>query len=169
LNAAVDRLIEDISIKVLGKPDLGKDDIVTVRGGTEFSCDMFSRLRHGEWFDAWLLWAGMKMWDKPSFVRYGYSVPLDEHFGKRGKMRCIQKPLAGWRKKVELWKNEANENGAAVPLTYFCPLNHYCSHFTLLEINERDERIYHYDSKADKGVIDGTMKSTRVRELVQVS
>lgn len=164
----MDRLIEDIS-KVLGKPDPGKDDILTIRGGTEFDCAMFSRLRHGEWFDSELLWAGMKMSDKPSFVRYDYSVPLDEYFGKRGMMRRIPRPLAGWRKRVESWREAKKKHGTAVPLTYFCPLNHNCSHFTLLEINEQDERIYHYDSKADKGVIDGTTKSTRVRELVQVS
>jgi hypothetical protein len=30
-------------------------------------------------------------------------------------MRCIRRPLAGWRKKVESWK-ETKEDGAAVPL-----------------------------------------------------
>jgi hypothetical protein len=47
-------------------------------------------------------------------------------------------------------------------------LNNYDKHFTLLEINEREEKIRHYDSMADKGVIDGTGKLTRVGRLVQV-
>jgi len=128
---------------------------------------MFDRLRHGEWFDAWLLLAAAKISDKPFFVRYGYSVPLHERFGSRNGMRDIPKPFAGWRKKVESWSTADKAHGT-VPLVYFCPVNHSCSHFTLLEINERDERIYHYDSSANEDVIGGTKKSTRVRKLVQV-
>jgi hypothetical protein len=37
---------------------------------------MFNRLFPSEWFDAWLLLAGIKIADKPSFVRYGYSILL---------------------------------------------------------------------------------------------
>jgi hypothetical protein len=50
----VDQLIEDIS-KVLGKPNSRKDNILTIRGGIEFDYTIFSRLRHGEWFDLELL------------------------------------------------------------------------------------------------------------------
>ena len=98
-----------------------------------------------------------------------HSVPLDEEFGKKDLMRRIPRPFAGWRKKIESWSEADKKHGTAVPLAYFCPLNHSCSHFTLLEINERNKGIYHYDSMADQGIIDGTKKSTRVRELVQVS
>jgi len=167
LDDAVEQLQEDIRTKVIGKKELGENDIVTIKGGTEFGCDVFDRLRHGEWFDAWLLLACTEMLDKPFFVRYGYSVPLDEHFGKRDMMRRIPKPFAGWRKKVESWSKANKEHDAEVPLVYFCPLNHSCSHFTLLEINERDKTFYHYDSNASKSVIDGTKKSTRVYQLVQ--
>jgi hypothetical protein len=61
------------------------------------------------------------------------------------------------------------ENGASIPLVYFCPLNLNDNHFTLLEINEQDEKIYHYNSMADEGVINGMLKSTGVHKLVQVS
>lgn len=121
LNAAVDQLKNNISVKVLGKPELGRDGIVTIRGGIEFNCDMFNRLCYGEWFDAWLLLAYAKISDKPSFMRYGYSVPLDEYFGKRGTMRRIPRPLAEWRKKVDSWKEANKEYGTGVPLIYFCP------------------------------------------------
>ena len=40
------------------------------------------------------------------------------------------------------------------------------NHFTLLEINEQDKKIYHYDSIADEGVINGTLKSIGVHKLV---
>jgi Ulp1 protease family, C-terminal catalytic domain len=111
----------------------------------------------------------MKIADKPSFVRYSYSIPLGNIKSSRSKSKKKQVPtsFSGWRKKIELFKTEAqDENGAFVPLVYFCPLNLYDNHFTLLEINEQDEKIYHYDSIADEGVINGTLKSTGVHKLV---
>jgi hypothetical protein len=44
LNAAVNRLIEDVRTKVFGKHKLEDDDIVTVAGRVELSCDIFDRL-----------------------------------------------------------------------------------------------------------------------------
>jgi hypothetical protein len=38
---------------------------------------------------------------------------------------------------------------------YFGPLNSNNNHFTLLEINEREQKIYHYDSMASQGIVDG--------------
>jgi len=167
LDAAVDRLIEHVSINVLRKPDLRNDDIVTVSGRTEFDCGMFKGLRHGEWFNVWLLSAGMEMSDKPSFVRYDHSIPLDEE--KRNQIRPIPRPFARWRNKIESWREELNKRGESVDLVYLCPLNSNRNHFTVLEINEQYKKIYHYDSNAPKSIIDGTVKSTRVRKLVQVS
>jgi hypothetical protein len=171
LSAAVAQLKEHISVKVLEK-EFEENDIITIRGGTEFSCDMFNRLFPGEWFDAWLLLAGMKMADKPSFVRYGYSIPLGNIKTSRSKSKKKRalSPLSGWRKKIESFKREvSDEKGASVPLVYFCPLSLNDNHFTLLEINEQDEKIFHYDSMADEGIINGTLKSTGVHKLVQVS
>ena len=50
-------------------------------------------LRQDRSFDAWLLMAGTKMSDKPSFARYSYSVSLDqfERFG-RSSSRCVSRP-----------------------------------------------------------------------------
>jgi hypothetical protein len=77
LNAAVDQLVENVRIKVLGKRKLEDDDSVAIDGGVELFCNIFSMLRRDNWFDVWLLTADMKMSDKSSFVRYGYSVLLD--------------------------------------------------------------------------------------------
>jgi hypothetical protein len=52
-----------------------------------------------------------------------------------------------------------------ISLVYFCPLNHN-KHFTLLEINEREKAIRHYDSMADPAVIKGE-KTTRISTLVE--
>ena len=75
MSAAIAQLKEDISIKVLEK-ELEGNDIITIRGGIEFSYDIFNKLFPSEWFDIWLLLASMKMVDKPSFVRYSYSILL---------------------------------------------------------------------------------------------
>lgn len=48
LNTAVDRLIKDVSIRVLGKRKLEDDDNVAVNNGTELPCNMFHRLRQEE-------------------------------------------------------------------------------------------------------------------------
>ena len=171
LKHAVDRLIKDVSVKVLGKRKLKDDDSVAVDGGVELSCNIFDMLRRDSWFDAWLLMAGMKMSDKPSFVRYGYSVPLEqfERFGRSGTRR-VSRPLAGWRKTIEKFSSEGRiQQGQDICLVYFCPLNSNNNHFTLLEINEREKKIFHYDSTASKGIIEGSVELSRVGKMVQVT
>jgi hypothetical protein len=53
LNTAVDRLIEDVSIKVLGKRKrmLKPDNNVTLDGGVDIFCNTFNMLRQGKWLD----------------------------------------------------------------------------------------------------------------------
>lgn len=84
-------------------------------------------------------------------------------------MKPVKRPLAGWGRKISEFRKNARETfGDSMRLVSFCPLNHGGAHFTLLEINEREEVIRHYDSMVDKGVIDGTTKLTRVQKLVKV-
>jgi hypothetical protein len=87
-------LTEDVSTKVLGKRKLEDDDSVAVDNRVEYSCDIFRRLRQGEWFDARTIKAAMQIPDRPFFVRYGHSVPLDE-LGRNNRMKPVKKPLAG--------------------------------------------------------------------------
>jgi hypothetical protein len=51
-------------------------------------------------------------------------------------------------------------------LVYFRPINSRNNHFTLLEINEREKVIRHYDSDAAPEVIKGD-KGTRISDLVK--
>jgi hypothetical protein len=176
LNAAVDRLISNISTNVLGKRELESNDVVTIGDSKELDCDIFGKLRRGEWFNAWVIYAGMTMSDKPSFVKYDYSISLEEA-GKNHRMKPIYKPLRNWRKKIDTWRSEirSQSNGEEIPQVYFCPLNHNNNHFSLLEINELERKIYHYDSIANDNVINGTIpingtvQLTKVGKLVQVS
>ena len=161
LNAAVDHLIKHVSSKVLSKTTLDSSDTIAVNGSMELSCDIFERFRQHQWLDAWTIIAAMEISDKPEFVRYDLSIPLDET-RNTGQMKPITRPLAGWAKKIAKHRRLAKETSG---LVYFCPINHRNCHFTLLEINEQDQTIRHYDSKAEPGTILGGRK-TRISKLV---
>jgi hypothetical protein len=166
LNAAINELTEDISFKVLGKRKLEDSDSIAVDSGVELSCDIFRRLRQGEWFNAWNIRAAMQISDRPFFVRYGHSVPLDE-LGRNNRIKPIKRPLAGWAREISTLRQEAKDvGGDAGALIHFRPLNHNNNHFTLLEINEGEEKIRHYDSMVNKDMIEGIAKLTRVGKLV---
>jgi hypothetical protein len=176
LNAVVDQLINNVSTNILGKRKFEGNDIVAIGDSKELDCDIFGKLRRGEWFDAWVIYAGMTMSDKPPFVRYDYSIPLEEA-GKNGRMKPIHRPLRNWRKKIGRWRSEIRpqSNGEQILQVYFCPLNHSNNHFSLLEINELERKVYHYNSMASDNVINctipisGTVQLTKVGKLVQVS
>jgi hypothetical protein len=108
----------------------------------------------------------MQISDRPAFVKYGPSIPLDETRSD-GQIRPIKRPLAGCVKKIAEHRREAKEAfGKACPLVYFCPINHGNKHFTLLEINERKRVICHYDPMADPDTILG-VKESRLATLVK--
>jgi hypothetical protein len=112
--------------------------------------------------------AAIQISDIPFYVKYGYSVPLDEP-GRGKRMKAVQKPLAGWSRKITEFRREAGEKSKGTTRSvYFRPLNHRNTHFSLLEINEREEVIRHYDSIADQGIINHNSKPARVERLVQV-
>jgi hypothetical protein len=160
LDAAVDSLIEDIRSKIVGKFE--DEDVIIVDGRAEISCRTLNDLRQGRWIDNWLIMAAIQMADKPFFVRYRDCVPFDTP-SRRG-LRPDPRPLAGWRRTVE---DEA-QHGQDM-LIHFCPINLNGNHFTLLEINEPEKKIYHYDSWASEDVISGRAKETRVGKTVEAS
>jgi hypothetical protein len=149
---------------VFKKRKLDADDTVSIDGSVELSVDVFARLRAGEWLDSWALMAAMHISDRPDFVRFGESIPLDS-IGRHGQMRSIKQPFQAWAKKITSFRREA-EGG--MPLTFYCPVNHNNTHFTLLEINDSEKAIRHYDSQAPLTAINGT-KKTRIAALLEVS
>ncbi|KEF54272.1 uncharacterized protein A1O9_09438 [Exophiala aquamarina CBS 119918] len=164
---AVRRLIGDVSTKVLGKHKLENIDAVAVNN-IPVTCDIFDRLRYGEWLNDDMINLAINISDKPDFVNHGYSVPLD-HVGKTRTVAPINRPLAAWARRVNrLREGGKTEFQSTTPLVYFCPLNHCGTHFTLLEINDQERVIRHYDSMADQATINGCGKQTRVARLVEV-
>lgn len=167
LNTALRGLIGDVSTKVLRKRMFKDVDAVAVNN-IPVTCNIFDRLRYGEWLNDDMINLAMNISDKPDFVKYGYSVPLDK-VGKTRTASPINRPLAAWARRINrLREGERNGSESMTPLVYFCPLNHYGIHFTLLEINDQEKVIRHYDSSADQATINGSGKRTRVARLVEV-
>jgi hypothetical protein len=108
--------------------------------------------------------AAMHISDRPDFVRFGESIPLDS-IRRHGEMRSINRPFQAWAGKIAMFRREAENS---TPLIFYCPVNHNNSHFTLLEINDSEKVIRHYDSKAPLTARNGT-KKTRIAALIEVS
>ncbi|KAE8399780.1 hypothetical protein BDV37DRAFT_259679, partial [Aspergillus pseudonomiae] len=148
LESKIDRLIKDVNIKVLDQTRFGRDDTIAINDGIEIPCDIFDRLRPGKWLNSWTINALMQISDKPAFVRHSLSIPLDEESGN-GNFRPIKRPLGAWAKKMAGFREKARDpSGVLAPLVFFCPINHGGRHFSLLEINDREKVIRHYDSRA---------------------
>ncbi|KAL4933516.1 uncharacterized protein BDV17DRAFT_111257 [Aspergillus undulatus] len=166
LDAAVDYLIAGVKTKVLDQTILHPSDNLAVNGSMELESTILEHLRQGQRLDAWTILAAMQISDRPAFVRHDKSIPLDEiiEIKPMKRTRPYRRPLAEWAKKISKYRRQAKDIfGDSVPLVFFCPINHADSHYTLLEINERERVIRHYDSLADR---DGDGK-TRISKLVQ--
>jgi hypothetical protein len=152
-------MIEQLKSKIchiLGKKITQTDD-VTIKG-IDFPCYMLEQLHSDEWIGTNLIHACLTMSDKMSIVRFGQCVSLDIVDAVRSKPH--RKPFQQWAKNIREWKKFST-----VPLVYFCPLIHNGIHFSLLEINELDKKIYHYDSITPRHVIAGDADNpTRVCE-----
>ncbi|KUL81992.1 hypothetical protein ZTR_09815 [Talaromyces verruculosus] len=162
LSKAVDRLTSQVSTQLFNKQKLDENDTITINGSVELSIDIFARLRAGEWLDSWAIMAAMRISDRPDFVRFGESIPLDS-IRRHGQMRSIKRPFQAWVGKIAMFRREAE---GSKPRIFYCPVNHNNSHFTLLEINDSEKVIRHYDSQAPPTARDGTEK-TRVAYLVE--
>jgi hypothetical protein len=159
-------LVEGVKARVLGQTILGPGDTLAVNGSMELECTILQHLRPGVQLDAWTILAAMQISDRPAFVRHDKSIPLDEIIAIEPvkRIRPFKRPLAAWAKKISKYRRQAKETfGEVIPLVFFCPINHTDSHYTILEINERERVIRHYDSLADRGAVG----QTRISRLVQ--
>jgi hypothetical protein len=122
---------------------------------------VLDRLCPGKWLDCWTINVAMALSDKPTHVRFGISIPLEDE-----QLMEIERPLKRWFETIANHQQEAREtSGRTAALAHFCPINHN-NHFTLLEINEREKVIQHYDSMAEPGTISGCNK-TKISRVVK--
>ncbi|GAB1201444.1 hypothetical protein APSETT445_000018 [Aspergillus pseudonomiae] len=143
LNAAIEYLIHNIKTKVLHQETFGIDDAVTINNGSGISCDIFDQLRPGKWLNQWTIYALMQLCDKPEYVDYNLSIALDER--SENQLQPINQPLRKWANKIATLRAKAKK----ASLVFFCPINRQANHFSLLEVNDRERAIRHYDSMSD--------------------
>ncbi|KAL2844845.1 hypothetical protein BJX68DRAFT_269381 [Aspergillus pseudodeflectus] len=167
LDTAIDQLVEGAKARVLCQTILSPNDTLAVNGSMELECIILQHLHPGVRLDAWTILAAMQISDRPAFVRHDKSIPLDEIIAIEPvkRIRPFKRPLAAWAKKISKYRRQAKETfGDVIPLVFFYPINHTDSHYTLLEINERERVIRHYDSLADQGAVNQTRMSRLVQE-----
>ncbi|KAK7403727.1 hypothetical protein QQX98_010499 [Neonectria punicea] len=110
--------------------------------GTDFRFSVKSLRRLGamRWLNDEVILACLYLADKLAFVRVGFSIPI--HRQTRAHS-AIPRPFERAAKQIAEWhcQTEARDG-----LVCFFPLFQHDNHFNLLEINEREGSVYHYDS-----------------------
>jgi hypothetical protein len=169
LNAAYDQLVSRISAHVFNKRRLSDHDAFIIDNSLKLPADIFYALRPGQWLDCWVIKAAMHIADRPAFVHFRESIPVND-IGRHSRMRSIKKPFEAWAQEMAglRRKAELGPAGHHTPLIFYSPIHHTDSHFTLLEIDDGEKVIRHYDSLAERTTIHGT-KKTRIATLVEVS
>jgi hypothetical protein len=133
---------EDISSFVSELQNSESDVILDVKNsGFTFQFGSLSKLSPPKWFNDELILACLHLADKLPFVRVGVSVPIHQQT-RRGAM---SQPFEKAAKLIEKWQSEAETPG----LICLFPIFQRGNHFSLLEINEKEGSIYHYDSLSD--------------------
>ncbi|KAJ4160335.1 hypothetical protein NW754_003460 [Fusarium falciforme] len=113
--------------------------------GTDFLFGVGSlrRLSGRTWLNDEVILACLHLSDKLAFVRVGFSVSIHQQMQAHSLMQRpferVVEQMAKWHRQVE----------AGTRLVCFFPLFQSQSHFSLLEINEREESIFHYDSMGE--------------------
>ncbi|KAG6368737.1 hypothetical protein INS49_002951 [Diaporthe citri] len=145
--------------QALGKRELDHKDTITL-SGKSIPGDSFNRLGTGEWFDIWLLEAALEIQDRPACVKLLPCVSTHELVD--GKVKPIKAPFRRLRSEIQSLSQWPQDG-----FIFLCPLCVNANHFTLLEINEREGMIYHYDSLSNRSGRSGLSRGDPVRNAVQ--
>ncbi|KAM5354951.1 hypothetical protein ACJ41O_001597 [Fusarium nematophilum] len=129
----LDGLYEQVRDSITG-------DMLLVKG-TDFRFGVDSLLRLGgtRWLNDEVILACLHLSDKLAFVRVGFSIPIHRQTRSHS---TIPRPFERAAKQMAEWHHQAE---ARSRLVCFFPLFQHQNHFSLLEINEREGSIFHYD------------------------
>jgi hypothetical protein len=124
------------------------DTLLVTATAFKFGVKSLWRLGATRWLNDEVILACLHLADKLTFVRVGFSIPIHRQTGPHSTIprpfEKAAKQIAGWRLQV----------GAQSPFVCFFLLHQHQSHFSLLEINEREDSIYHYDSMGEGENVD---------------
>uniref|UniRef100_A0A093X852 Ubiquitin-like-specific protease 1 n=1 Tax=Talaromyces marneffei PM1 TaxID=1077442 RepID=A0A093X852_TALMA len=166
LNTAYNQLISRIKAQVFNKQSLSHDDTFIIDHSLKLPADIFYALQPGRWLDCWVIRVAMHIADRPASVHFCESIPVND-IKRHDRIKPLKKPFEAWVKEIaELRKKTESGLESCTPLIFYAPLCHTHSHFTLLEINDGEKVIRHYDSLAERTTING-MKKTRISTLVK--
>ncbi|KAI8691512.1 ULP-PROTEASE domain-containing protein [Fusarium sp. Ph1] len=130
-------------------------DMILVEGTDFFfGVDSIRRLSGRTWLNDEVILACLHLSDKLAFVRVGFSVSISQQMQAHSLM---QRPFERVVKQMAKWHRQV---GAGTRLVCLFPLFQDQSHFSLLEINEREESIFHYDSM-------GETENTDIKEICE--
>ncbi|RYP53366.1 hypothetical protein DL768_001611 [Monosporascus sp. mg162] len=111
--------------------------------GLRFGIETLDRLVETQWFNEELILLCMHLADKLPHVRVCTSVRSSVCIPRPVRSRKVSpKPFEQVARQIEEWNN----NDMKDDLVCFFPIFQQNNHFSLLEINQRDNSIYHYDS-----------------------
>lgn len=120
----------------------GTNNKLLIKGTNfQFPIDSLKRLGKTGRLNDDIILACLHLADKLPFVRVGFSIPIHQ-----SKRKALPRPFQMAEKKMAEWHRQVE---VRCDLVCFFPLLHHESHFSLLEFNERDGSIYHYDSMSE--------------------
>ncbi|QGA17621.1 hypothetical protein EYB26_005296 [Talaromyces marneffei] len=166
LERAFNQLTSQVSTQVFNKRSLDYHDTFIINDNLKRPAPILSSLRPGQWLDCWVLQVAMEISDRPTSVRFCESIPVND-IKRHDRIKPLKKPFEAWVKEIaELRKKAESGLESCTSLIFYAPICHTHSHFTLLEINDGEKVIRHYDSLAKPTTINGT-KKTRFAALVE--
>ncbi|KAK7421480.1 hypothetical protein QQX98_002179 [Neonectria punicea] len=151
---ALDTLVKELpgspeKVTVLRLLDSITSDMLLVKG-TDFRFDVDSllRLNGTRWLNDEVILACLHLSDKLAFVRVGFSIRIHRRTRSHS---TIPRPFERAVKQMAKWHQQAEARSL---LVCFFPLFQHQNHFSLLEINEREGSIFHYDAMGKGGNAD---------------
>ncbi|KAF4468233.1 hypothetical protein FALBO_4852 [Fusarium albosuccineum] len=121
------------------------DRLVIRHANFQFDIASLQRLGSTRWLNDDIILACLHLSSKLPFVRVGFSIPIHRQTRAGG---AIPRPFERAAQQISEWhaSQQEGDSHAESPLVCFFPLFQRHNHFSLLEISERDGKIYHYDS-----------------------
>jgi hypothetical protein len=114
------------------------DKLFIPSAGFQFDSASLHRLGTQTWLTDDIVLACLHLSTKLPFIRIGFSVPIHRRTTTRGGS-SLPDPFQRASEFISKSRNDQS-------LVWLFPIFQRNSHFSLLEIDERDSRIYHYDS-----------------------
>lgn len=129
--------------------------------GYQFPVDILDRIDGTQWFNDTLILLCLHLADRLSYVRVGFSIPIHQQTGK-GKI--LPRPFQKAMLQIKQWNS--TEHDPSGSLVCFFPLWQHGNHFSLLEINQKEDVIYHYDPEGTS--VDEDIKTACKKEFPEM-